>query len=170
MVALALNPLAEEFCPCGSPPGLMETMKVPAGPPGLHTVADINDDILLPPGLMAPPGLECPPGLSCPPGLLRLAEHLNDEEVEEQESKHLSAPPGKFAPPGNFSLACPPGMSAPAGPPGVFARAGPPGDLSNRTSPPGVWAKDLDVLSTADISTDAESDSESSLDGFFCER
>jgi len=158
MVALVLNPLAMEFQPMRAPPGLMEAMTVPAGPPGVHAVADdINDDIPPPPGLAAPPGLASPPGLSCPPG-------LNFEEM--QESKCLASPPGKFAPPGDFS---PPGMFAAAGPPGFFVSTGPPGVLSTCTSPPGVWAKDLDVFSAAGISTDAESDSESSADGSFSE-
>jgi len=163
MVALALNPLAEEFTPCGVPPGLMEALMLPVGPPGVHTVVDevvddIDDDIPPPPGLT----IVSPPGLSCPPGLAF---------DEEEESKCLAAPPGKFAPPGNFTPVSPPGMLAAAGPPGFFVvvAAGPPGVLSTNTSPPGVWAKDSDAVSSSEFSTDADSDSESSLDGSFSE-
>jgi len=161
MVALALNPLAVEFCPSGSPPGLMDAMSMASGPPGFHAVAE---DFSPPPGLMAPPGLEFPPGLSspsCPPGLLNLVDDSECEEVDEQETKILAAPPGKFAPPGNLALACPPGVLAPVGPPGFFA--------PSYISPLGVWAKDSDDVSNYDLSTDAESDSESSLDGSFSE-
>jgi hypothetical protein len=162
MVALALNPCAEEFTPCGTPPGLLDGLTLPVGPPGVHVVVeevvDINDDIPPPPGL----SLAIPPGLSCPPGLT-----LVDEE---EESKSPVAPPGKFAPPGNFTPASPPGMLAAAGPPGFFVvSAGPPGVLSTNTSPPGVWAKDSDALSSSEFSTDADSDSETSLDGSFSE-
>jgi len=137
-------------------------LKLPAvGPPGVHAVVDevevvddIDDEIAPPPGLT----LATPPGLSCPPGL----------ELVEEESRCLAAPPGKFAPPGNFTPASPPGKLAAPVPPGFFAAAGPPGLLSAQTSPPGVWAKDLDALSATE-STDAESDAESSVDGSFCE-
>lgn len=145
MVALALNPLAEEFCPHGTPPGLI------AAPPGVHAVVDIEEDDFGP-----PPGLTLPTALSCPPGLAL---------VDEQESKQLTAPPGRFAPPGDFS---PPGRFAAAGPPGFFA-AGPPGVLSTCTSPPGQWVKDSDARSASGISTDADSDSESSCGGSFSE-
>jgi hypothetical protein len=161
MVALALNPLAEEFTPCGAPPGLMG-LTLPVGPPGVHTVVDepevvddIDDDILPPPGLT----LAGPPGLSCPPGL----------ELVDEEEKGLATPPGKFAPPGNFTPASPPGVLAAAGPPGFFVvAAGPPGVLSTKTTPPGVWTKDSDAISSSE-STDADSDSENSLDGSFSE-
>jgi len=140
MVAMAWNPSAVEFTPCGAPPGLAKL-----------------EELRTPPGLPAPPpGLTAPPGLCCPPGLHRisLADHV-------EEKKDLAAPPGKFSPPGNFSPLSPPGLFAPAGPPGVFVPAGPPGIL---------LAKDLDAISSTDISTDAESDSgESSIDGSFCE-
>lgn len=114
-------------------------------PPGLELV----NDLVPPPGLAAPPGLSAPPGLCCPPGLqkLSLADHLDDE------CTRLAGPPGKFAPPGNFSPANPPGKFTPAAPPGVFVPACPPGKLS---------VKDSDELST-----DVESDAESSLDGSF---
>jgi hypothetical protein len=165
MVALALNPLAEEFTPCGTPPGLMEALTLPVGPPGVLTIVhgaveevadDIDDDIPPPPGLT----LVSPPGLSCPPGLA----------LDEEESTCLATPPGKFAPPGNFTPASPPGMLAAAGPPGFFmVSAGPPGVLSTNISPPGVWAKDSDAISSSEFSTDADSDSESSIDGSFSE-
>jgi len=154
MAAFALNPLAEEFAPCGTPPGLMEALKLPVGPPGVFTlvhevvdeVADDIDDIPPPPGLT----LLSPPGLSCPPGL---------ELDEEAESKCLTNP-------GNFMPASPPGMLAAAGPPGFFVvAAGPPGVFE----PPGVWAKDSDALSSSEFSTDADSDSEISTDGSFSE-
>jgi hypothetical protein len=120
-------------------------------------VVDEVDDIAPPPGLT----LAIPPGLSSPPGL--------ELVVEEDESRCLAAPLGKFAPPGNFTPASPPGKLAAPGPPGFFTvAAGPPGVLSAQTSPPGVWAKDSDVLSSSE-STDADSDSESSLDGSFSE-
>jgi hypothetical protein len=165
MVALALNPLAEEFTPCGTPPGLMEALTLPVGPPGvLHTVVDevvddIDDDIPPPPGLT----LVSPPGLSCPPGLAL---------VDDEESKSLAAPPGKFAPPGNFTPVSPPGMLSAAGPPGFFVvvAAGPPGNFTP-VSPPGSFApaKDSDAVSSSEFSTDADSDSDSSLDGSFSE-
>jgi hypothetical protein len=164
MVALGLkwNTNAEEFTPCGTPPGLLEALMLPVGPPGVHTVVDevvedIEHDIPPPPGLT----LAIPPGLSCPPGL---------DLVDEEDSKCLAAPPGKFAPPGNFTPASPPGMLAAAGPPGFFVvSAGPPGVLSPKSSPPGVWTKDSDALSSSEFSTDADSDSESSADGSFSE-
>jgi len=163
MVAIALNPLAEEFTPCGTPPGLLEALTLPIGPPGVHTVAEeavdevednMNDDIPPPPGL----SLGSPPGLSGPPGLAVVKD--------DEDSKCLAAPPGKFAPPGNFTPVSPPGMFA-AGPPGFFMlAAGPPGVLSADVSP---TAKDSDALSSSEFSTDADSDSESSLDGSFSE-
>jgi len=116
----------------------------PCAPPGLSKV----DMIPPPPGLSAPPGFAAPPGLCCPPpGLQRinLADHLD-------ESKPLAAPPGKFSPPGNFAPVNPPGLLA--GPPGFFVPVGPPGIL---------LAKDVDEISTGEISTDADSDSEASL-------
>lgn len=162
MVALALNPLAAEFTPCGAPPGLMGSVSLQVGPPGVHTVVDevevvddVDDEIIAP-----PPGLTlaAPPGLACPPGL----------ELVEEESRCLAAPPGKFAPPGNFTPKSPPGKLAAPAPPGFFVAAGPPGVLSTQASPPGVWAKDSDALSASE-STDAESDTESSVDGSFSE-
>jgi len=123
----------------------------PCAPPGLSKL----DEISPPPGLSAPPpGLDAPPGLCCPPpGLQRisLADHLD-------ESKPLAGPPGKFSPPGNFVPLNPPGMLS--GPPGFFVPAGPPGIL---------LAKDFDEISSAEISTDAESDSEVSLNDSCCD-
>jgi hypothetical protein len=140
---------------------LMKALTLPIGPPGVHVVDevvdDIDDDIPPPPGLT----LVSPPGLSCPPG----------SAVEDEESKSLAAPPGTFAPPGNFTPVSPPGMLAAAGPPGFFVvvAAGPRGVLSANSSPPGLWAKDTDAVSSSEFSTDADSDSESSLDGSFSE-
>jgi hypothetical protein len=151
-----MNPLAAEFVPCGTPPGL-QGAKVLAGPPGLLKVSEgAEDDISSPPGLTAPP-----PGclhLSCPPGLsLELQEEQDEEDEEECQKLPVSAaPPGNFAPPGKFA---PPGMfvCAPMGPPGVFVPSGPPGVLA---VPSRDEQKDVDALSMT--STDAESDSEAS--------
>jgi len=160
MVALALNPLAAEFTPCGAPPGLMGALTLPVGPPGVHVVVDEIEELADDEVIAPPPGLTLatPPGLSCPPGL----------ELEKETERCLTAPPGRFAPPGNFTPASPPGKLAAPAPPGCFALAGPPGVLSAQASPPGVWAKESDVVSSSD-STDADSDAESSLDGSFCE-
>jgi len=192
MVAIALNPLALEFSPCKVPPGLLEVMPVLAGPPGVHAVAaEINDDIPPPPGLPTPPGLVAPESelerqyaanqrrieeishklapscLASPPGL----EVDSESELERQyaaNQRRIEEISHKLAPPGIFAPACPPGMLAPlvpTGPPGMFFAAGPPGILSAGTSPPGFWEKDLDEVSSADLTTDDESDSERSLEG-----
>jgi hypothetical protein len=113
-----------------------------------------------PPGLTLPPGLPAPPGLPCP---RRLApEQTDDGEREEEERVAAEKPPGVFAP------SCPPGMFAPTGPPGVFFLATSNGE-STCSSPPGVWEKEMDGLSSGDVSTDVESDSEMSLEDSFCD-
>jgi hypothetical protein len=172
MVALALNPLAAEFTSIGCPPGLLTA---PAGPPGVHAVAIEGDELPPPPGLTAPPGLMGPPGLAAPPGLdaspttptkkeslADINERLEAETARlEAENALLKAKLSSRKPPGTFEAPSPKS----SGPPGVFSPTGPPGVWSAGKTPPGVWSE----TTSDELSTDAESDGESSQEGSFSE-